>query len=149
VGGWRDRRVLVALGSAYLLALVVLVGGPWGWQLNRLTVRLYAFFRYEWPIAPDWAEPHHYGVLLNVVLFVPLGVVAVLVARWPWWWVTLGAALGSVAIEVVQWLFLARVGEVVDVVANTAGAFVGAVAVTLLGRHRSRRAGRRGPPRPR
>lgn len=149
MGGLRDRRVLLGLASAYLLALVVLVAGPWGWQLNRLTVRLYVLFRYQWPVAPDAASPEHYGFVLNVALFVPLGAAAVLLTRWSWWRVTLTAALASAAIEVVQGLFLERVGDWRDVVANTAGAWAGAVTVSLLARRRSRRAGRRGRPRPR
>ena len=68
---------MAALGAAYVLLLVLVVTGPWGWTLNRLTVRLYTFFRYDVPLAPDWALPEHYGYLLNVVLFVPLGVLLV------------------------------------------------------------------------
>lgn len=141
--GWlRDRRAAVAIAAAYLAGLVVLVAGPWGWALNRLTVRLYVFFRYDWPVAPDWAGPEHYGVLLNVLLFVPVGALAVLLLRRPWWWATAVAALGSAAIEVVQALFLAREGDLGDVVANTLGAAIGALVVSALGRLRSRRAGR-------
>lgn len=148
--GWsRDRKVLAALAGVYVLALLVLVSGPWGWELNRLTVRLYVAFRYDWPIAPDWASPSDYGFLLNILLFMPLGALAVLLSRRSWWLVTLAAALGSSAIEVVQWLFLVRDGDVNDVVANTLGALLGTVAVTLPGRLRSRRAGRPGSPRPR
>ena len=52
--GWmRDRRVLAALATGYAVALVVLVGGPWGWALNRLTVACYVQLRHDWPIAPD------------------------------------------------------------------------------------------------
>lgn len=141
--GWlRDRRVVVAVASVYLAGLVVLVAGPWGWALNRLTVRFYVFFRYDWPVAPDWAGPEHYGVLLNVLLFVPVGALAVLLLHRPWWWVTVVAASGSAAIEVVQALFLARVGDPRDVVANTLGAAIGALVVSTLVRLRSRRAGR-------
>ena len=120
---------MVAL-AAYVLGLVVLLAGPWGWVLNRLTVRLYVFFRYDWPIAPDAALPEHYGVLLNVLLFVPLAALGVLVVARPWWWVVLLAAAGSALAEVVQGLWLAREGDWRDVVANTAGALLGAVAAS-------------------
>lgn len=146
--GWlRDRRVLTALAAAYVVALAVLVTGPWGWALNRLTVALYVRFRLEWPIAPAWAGPDDFGVLLNVVLFVPLGALAVALTGRAWWWVTAVAALASIAIELVQWAWLAREGGWQDVVANTLGGFVGAVAVSLLGRRGSRRAGPPGSPR--
>ena len=149
MSGSGERRVVVALAVAYVLALGVLVTAPWGWQLNRLTVRLYVLFRYDWPIAPDWASPHHYGFILNIALFVPLGVIAVLLTRWSWWRVVLAAAAVSTAIEVAQWLFLDRVGDRADVLANTLGALLGAGAVSLLARLRSRRAGRPGRRRPR
>lgn len=146
--GWlRDRRVLAGLVGAYGVALVVIVAAPFGWALNRLTVALYVQFRYDWPLAPDWAGPEHYGFLLNILLFVPLGALAVATTRRPWWLVTLAAALASTAIEVAQALFLTRLGDVHDVVANTVGALVGAVAVSLLARPGWRRAGRPAPPR--
>lgn len=133
---WRRRGVLAAGVAIYLLGLLVLVMSPWGWELNRLTVALYVQLRYDWPIAPGWVSPEHYGVLLNVVLFVPLGALAVLVTGRPWWWVAAGAALGSLAIELVQWRWLERDGASEDVVANTLGAVIGALAVTLRGRTR-------------
>lgn len=134
MGRTRDRRFLAALVVAYVVALAVLVAGPWGWALNRLTVRLYVQFRYRWPIAPDWALPEHYGVLLNVLLFVPVGALVVALTRWSWWRVTALTALGSGLIELVQGLWLDREASWVDVAANAAGALVGALAVSLLRR---------------
>ncbi|SFA83467.1 Glycopeptide antibiotics resistance protein [Nocardioides alpinus] len=146
--GWlRDSRLLAALTVAYVVALGVVVTGPWGWELNRLTVDLYDRFRYDWPIAPHWVGPEHYGWLLNVVLFVPLGALAVVLTRAAWWWVVAAAALTSGLIELAQWEWLARVGDWHDVVANTLGALIGAVGVSLLRRRGSPPAGR--PARPR
>lgn len=139
--------VVFTVIAVYAVAMVVLVLGPWGRALNRVTVRLYVFFRYDWPVAPDWALPAHYGLVLNVLLFVPLGAAIALLTRWAWWWVTLLGAVGSVAIEVVQGLWLARESAWSDVVTNTIGAFVGAVAVSLLARPGWRRAGRPSSPR--
>ena len=134
---WRRwRGVVAAVGAAYLLGLVVVVASPWGWELNRLTVDLYVQLRYDWPIAPDWVSPEHYGALLNVVLFVPFGALAVLVTGRPWWLVIPAAALASVGIELAQGRWLARDDSSWDVVANTAGALLGALAVTLRGRTR-------------
>ena len=145
---WRDRRILWALATGYVAALGVLVTGPWGWALNRLTVACYVQLRHDWPIAPDWVRPEHYGTLLNVVLFVPFGALLVLLTARPWWVVTLGAAAGSAAIEAVQGLWLERDASWGDVGANTVGALVGAVTVSLLARGGSRPAGRPGPRRP-
>ena len=123
-----DRRVWAALGAAYVLALVLVVTGPWGWTLNRLTVRLYTFFRYDVPIAPDAALPEHYGYLLNVVLFVPLGALLVVLARRSWWWATCAGTAVSATVEVVQWLWLPRDGDWLDVLSNGLGALLGALA---------------------
>ena len=143
----RDHRVLLAVAVAYVVAAVVLVTAPWGWELNRLTVALYARLRYDWPVAPAWMGPEHVGMLLNVLLFVPAGALLVALTPVRWWGaVALGAA-ASGAIELAQARWLDRIGEWNDVVANTLGAAIGAVAVTLLSRHRSRRAGRPGSPR--
>ena len=105
--GWmRDRRVLVGAAAAYLVTVVVLVAGPWGQELNDVTVACYAWFRYHWPLAPLWALPEHYGVLLNVLFFVPAGALLgelKLVPSWPahGWLVTL--ALTS---QVLGWLLI-------------------------------------------
>lgn len=143
--GWlRDRRVRVALVSAYVVALAVLVVGPWGWALNRMTVDLYVLFRYDWPIAPDGVTPEHYGMLLDVLLFVPLGALVAWAVGRPWWWVTVAAALGAGLVELVQWRWLERVGSWTDIGANALGALVGSAVVSLLARPGWRRAGRPG-----
>lgn len=134
---------MAVAGAAYVLALVVLVAGPWGWMLNRLTVRLYTLFRDDLPIAPGWALPEHYGYLLNVVLFVPLGALLVVVTGRAWWWVTGAGALASAVIEVVQWQWLARQGDWRDVVANALGTLLGAVLGAVLAGAVSPRARRR------
>lgn len=130
---------MAVAGAAYLLALVVLVAGPWGSALNRLTVRLYTLFRYDVPIAPAWALPEHYGYLLNVLLFVPVGALLVVVTRRPWWFASAVAALASAAVEVTQWLWLPRQGDWRDVVANALGALLGAVLAGAAVTPRSRR----------
>ena len=135
----RDRRVGYAIGAAYLVAVGVLVTGPWGWELNRFTVWLYVQFGSDVPIAPDEALPEHYGFLLNVLLFVPLGILLALVTGRPWWWIALVACVGSSAVELGQWNWLDRDGSWGDVLANTVGAMAGAGAVSLVLRARRRR----------
>ena len=138
-----------AVFVAYAVGLALLVFAPLGWSLNRVTVRLYFFFRSDMPIAPDGIGPEHYGALLNVLLFVPLGAVLALLISRPWWWVVLPAAVVSSVIELVQGRWLDRVSSWSDLVANTVGALLGAVAVSLLARARRRSASRPGPGRPR
>ena len=142
-----QRRLVVVVAVAYAVILAMLVFAPWGWVLNRATVRLYVFFRSDLPIAPSGALPEHYGLVLNVLLFVPLGAALVLLTGWSWWSVTLLAAAGSGVIEVVQELWLDRQGSLQDVVANTLGGLLGALAVSLLARVRSRPGSRPEPVR--
>lgn len=141
--------MLVVASVVYAAGLGVLVAGPWGRDLNDLTVRCYTFFRYDWPIAPLWVVPEHYGVLLNVLLFVPVGALLAALMGGRWWAAVLVAGLCSAAIEAVQSRWLERIGSVDDLVANTLGAALGALALTLRRRRRSRRAGRPASPRPR
>lgn len=82
-------------------------------------------------------------VLLNVVLFLPLGVIVRRFTRWP---VLVVGAVGlgvSALIETTQltgiWTLYPcayRVADVDDLITNTAGALLGAVAAPLLGRRR-------------
>lgn len=132
----RALQVLLLIGS---VALAVLLLGPWGRQLNRLTVRLYVFFRSDIPIAPDWALPEHYGALLNVLLFVPVGMALALLTRWSWWRIALIATLGSAIVEVAQATIVDRDSSVVDVVTNGVGALLGAAVVIGVRRWPARR----------
>lgn len=138
---------MLTFAAAYVVALGLLVFAPWAWALNRVTVALYVYFRSDASVAPTGALPEHYGVLLNVLLFVPLGAFFALVIRWAWWWVVLPAVIASGAIETVQGLWLDREASWSDVVANTVGALLGAVAVSLLARARRRRVSRPAPAR--
>lgn len=133
--------ILRAAYGAVLLGVIALAGlllGPWGWELNRLTVRLYVFFGYDVAIAPGWALPWHYGALLNIVLFVPVGAALVLVTGWSWWRIGLFATAASVLVELTQATLVERVGSVMDVATNGLGAVLGAIAVNALGRIRPR-----------
>lgn len=129
--GW----LLTLSAVGYLLVLAALVFTPIAWALNRFTVRLYVLFRYTWPIAPDWALPEHYGLLLNVVLFVPFGYLAARLTGWSWWQASLTALATSVGIEVVQ-LGLDREPSWADVATNTLGGCLGAILAALIARRR-------------
>jgi glycopeptide antibiotics resistance protein len=75
----------------------------------------------------------------NVVLFLPLGWLAIALTRLRWWQVTLAGFLLSTGIELGQaWLRPERVAAVSDVVANTSGAAVGALLASLLLHRRER-----------
>ncbi|MEO5853350.1 MAG: VanZ family protein [Nocardioides sp.] len=112
------------MGALYLAGLLWSLLGADGWGLNRLTVRVYVAFA---PVAPAGARPEDYGTALNMLLFVPFGWLLRRATRSPAWVVALLALLVSGGAELVQLEFLDRQAEVVDVVANGAGALVGAL----------------------
>ena len=141
--------LVLGVAIAYAVVMALLVFAPLGWSLNHTTVWLYVFFRSDVPIVPVGIGPDHYGVLLNVLLFVPLGAVLARLTARPWWWVVLPAAVVSGVIEVVQGRWLDREASWADVAANTLGALLGAAVVSLLARARRRSASRPGPGRPR
>jgi glycopeptide antibiotics resistance protein len=66
----------------------------------------------------------------NIALFIPIGVLAVLSLRWPAWAVTTAAAVFSAAIELAQLTVGGRWVDVDDVLLNTVGALVGALAAS-------------------
>jgi glycopeptide antibiotics resistance protein len=76
----------------------------------------------------------------NVVMFVPFGVLAMTAYRWTRVWSTTLAGLATSAlIEGVQLFLPTRFATVSDLVANTAGAFLGALAVAIVRRNRAPR----------
>lgn len=67
----------------------------------------------------------------NVVMFVPIGLLTPVAMEWRWGRTVLAGALFSVALEVVQ-VGTGRSGDVDDVLLNTVGTGLGAVAGVLL-----------------
>lgn len=124
---------MLVAAAAYLLGLVALVLLPLGDWLGRLTVRLYVVWVYDLRL-PGRVMPDDVGFALNVVLFVPLGVLLTLSTRRPVWSVV-ACVVGSSTIELVQLLpQLHRDSSVLDVVANGLGGLLGALAAWLLSR---------------
>ncbi len=119
--------------AAGLLVVVVLTLAPYAWELNRLTVHLFYFFRTDVPIAPAWMNPEDYGNLLNVLLFVPVGAGLAwwLGRRWAWA-LPLSVALSS-SIEAIQALpVVDRESSMADLVSNSVGAALGVGLVAVL-----------------
>lgn len=78
-------------------------------------------------------------VLANLAMFVPFGVLAMTAYRWMRVWSTTLAGLATSAlIEGVQLLMPSRYSTVSDLIANTAGAFAGALLVAAVRRARRR-----------
>ena len=127
------RAVLLAVFIAYLVALAVVLLGP-STQPGETGVS--GLLRVLWRagVPTEVATPERVEVLLNVALLVPLPLIGG--GIWPslTWrdWTAYGFAL-ALGAEVWQGLvFDARSATYSDVVANTAGVFLGALAAAGL-----------------
>lgn len=123
-----------------MLSVAVVAGVVWvvsadGWQVNRLVVRIWWFLR---PVLPAGTLPEDVDVGLNVaMMLVPALLGTLTFPRVRWWWFVLAGFVASLAIELTQYYWLdSRSAQVADVVANTAGALVGALSGRLLNRRR-------------
>ncbi|MEL5991055.1 VanZ family protein [Microbacterium phosphatis] len=131
-------RVVVGLAAAVYAAAAVnkvllpvtILTGEARERLSPWTIYLQLV-----PFASAADDPS--GALLNVLLFVPLGVLLPLVTRIRGFWrITAVGALVSLGIETVQFamrmtVFSGRIADIDDLIANTVGAALGA-AVYLL-----------------
>jgi VanZ family protein len=117
---------------AYVVLLVYGSLSPWtGWR--TLGVNPFAFVGAPWP-----AYVTVFDLALNVLAYLPLGLLAALALhpRWRGWpavlLVTALAAALSLLIETLQNYLPARIASNVDVLTNVAGAALGAAAATAL-----------------
>ena len=142
----RPLRLLAALVLLlYPLGAGALLLTSDGWAVNRLNVRIW----YAVTGAVGLREqitPEMFAALANVALFVPFfAALAVLVPTW--WWVAAGAAL-SIAVELYQGEIGTREQDLVDILANTAGAALGVGLGLLVRRLAGSRARNRRTERP-
>jgi glycopeptide antibiotics resistance protein len=134
------RRVALLISAAYLAGLALLVVTPISTLLDRLTVRLYVIYRADLRL-PGNVLPEDFGEVLNVLLFVPLGVLLVLVLRRSWLEAALVAVALSGALELVQLVpALHREATLGDVLTNGLGGLIGA-GVAGFARSRAGRGG--------
>ena len=125
------RPLLLLVAAGGLLAVLALTTGPvprdaqeaFRELVNALLPRLGLA-----PLSVADAEG-----LANVALFVPLGAVGALLLRRHAAWVVIALGALSLAIEVYQARLPDRTPSYRDVVANSAGALLGALAGLLLG----------------
>lgn len=82
---------------------------------------------------PGWVDYAAVESAANVVLFVPLGVLAAAFLPARRWWLAVLLCLGlTVAVEGFQDMFLSgRQGDIQDIMLNTCGALLGAAGVSM------------------
>ena len=129
----------------YPLAAGALLLTSDGWAVNRLNVRIWYAVTGAVGLR-EQVTPEMFAALANVALFVPFfAALAVLVPTW--WWVAAGAAL-SIAVELYQGEIGTREQDLVDILANTAGAALGVGLGLLVRRLAGSRARNRRTERP-
>ena len=122
------------LAAAYLLTLALIAF--WPTPVDRaahgtiatVLARLHAHG------VPDWFNYTLVEFTANIALFLPVGLLGVvLLGSARWWLAVLAGFTASSLIELGQLIFLpARYATVMDVLANTAGATLGALAALAL-----------------
>ena len=128
------RRAARWLAAAYLVTLAAIAFWPSPVDrgahrpITSILARLHAHGM------PGWID---YGLVeftANIVLFVPVGLLGVVLLGSARWWVAVLAGFAaSGLIELGQLVFLpARYATVMDVLANTSGAALGALLALLL-----------------
>jgi glycopeptide antibiotics resistance protein len=123
----------LGLGAAVLLALVLgaLLLWPDGEAVRRVVLDVYLFFL-ERGVPPS-VTPEVYATALNVLAFVPLGVIGVAGLRRRVLTTVLVLAGVSALVEAAQLLpALHREASLLDLACNTAGALVGALLGSAL-----------------
>lgn len=138
------HRIAVGVIAAYLMALALIVfwpvpvDKPAAGTLTKLIAWLH---RHGMPEFIDYAQIEFSS---NILLFVPMGIIAALSTRNAWWGLGIGF-LTSCTIELGQALFLAaRFPSTLDVLANTLGASIGAAIYARAHRRSMAKAALRG-----
>jgi len=131
----RYRHALRWALAGYTVVLVLVLGWPTPtepvlWTLGEVSGGVHDVGASAWVGAVDLE------FAANTALFVPFGLLLALVLRRGRWWVAVLGGFGfSLLAEIAQGLLLqGRSGTLVDVVANTAGAVIGAGIAVLVTR---------------
>lgn len=127
---WK-KSIMVVMLSGYLLALLFLTLIRGGFGIRSMNLHLFRAWREAWN---NFSVKSWLHVLLNVGMFVPLGVLLPLVStkfrRWHW---TILSGFGlSLLIELIQFCLGRGVCDVDDLFANTLGCIIGFFAVMLI-----------------
>ncbi|QAV70543.1 VanZ family protein [Salinibacterium sp. UTAS2018] len=129
------RRItgVLFVGYALFVAAITLTPQmPGTGTVSRVAYRLLeALHSRGVPLSVNYLTIEFIG---NVLMFVPLGILlAMLLARRHWWMLLFAGTLMSAAIELSQLLFLpSRYPEVRDLISNTTGFLLGALAAILI-----------------
>ncbi|GAA1723449.1 hypothetical protein GCM10009809_19160 [Isoptericola hypogeus] len=142
-GGHRATRAALVAGLVVYLALLAWIvlwklEVPWVGEGAQRVVKLVPFA----PTAGSGASAPG-EVLVNLLLFVPVGLYLGLAApAWPWWRSAAAVAGVSLVLEAAQYALAVGRSDATDVVVNTAGGLVGFGLLALARRGLGARAAR-------
>jgi glycopeptide antibiotics resistance protein len=128
----RRHPILALLTVGYLVVVALMTLGPQPVTStsSHVLFRLLRFFGNH--SSTDWITYSRVEFTANIAMFVPLGVLFLLVlGRRRWWLATfIGVAL-TITIELSQRGIPGRVSDPRDVLANSVGAFIGVLLALL------------------
>jgi len=139
----RRRAVLPIVIAVYLLAVAGITldpapGDPAGNPLLRELLRAVSAVP-----GLGWVDYDVAEFSANVLLFVPMGVLFVLLlGAWRWWLAVAIGVAATLVIEFVQLFLPERVSDPRDLLANTLGTLLGVALVALVALVRRRRSRR-------
>lgn len=127
-----SRRIAASALAVYSVVLAVVLLNP-SQSTNSAVVTQVTALLQDLGLPPELTAATRLEFALNVAIFVPLGVLMLLVwVRMSWRDATAYGFLATSGVEIWQGLVLDdRVATFSDVAANTLGAFVGGAAVSL------------------
>ena len=134
------QPVLAAVTFCYLMLVGWLTLGPQPLDASGRGL-LHQIIRYiSGDNRLDWITYALVEFIANIVLFIPVGVLFVLLLGWRRWWlaVVLGIAL-TVSIEAAQLVIPGRVTDPRDVVSNSIGSTIGVALVLVTTASRAKR----------
>ena len=128
------HRWAVGLFVAYLVALALIAFWPTPVDRDAHDYLLALIDLLQRNGAPGWMRYDVIEFSANILLFAPVGLILVILAgARRWWLAVLAGFVASCTIELGQLVFLPeRFATVNDIIANTAGTFVGALLALLL-----------------
>ncbi|MDH6235826.1 VanZ family protein [Cryobacterium sp. CG_9.6] len=130
------QRVAIVLSVVYLTALALIAFWPTPVDQGAHTYLMSLLGWLQRHGAPTWLGYGFVEFAANIALFVPVGLLGVILLRARRWWLAIFAGFfASCCIELGQLMFLPeRFATVRDVVANTGGTIIGTMlALIVLG----------------
>lgn len=134
----RRHPVLAPLTLLYLVAVAWITLGPQPLNpqnqdlLRRLLQLWRAVLLPHWPGGAVLLTYNHVEFMANVLMFVPLGVLLVLLmGRRFWWLVILIGVAATCFIETVQRFIPGRVPDIRDIESNSMGAAIGVIVALI------------------